>query len=157
MQEPDEELLKGSLHPCLFFALGNHQTGNVAGPCYLFDFVKVVGFRDLITTGVLFTEFFGEWFVGGTEVLSNDLFGDVATYVFPVVALFFLFWLFCAWFEYLNLLTLLVFRQAGCEVKNQSPFFVDGPVDEFTKQGVVGPGSFDVQEHLQLVVVEVLV
>jgi hypothetical protein len=82
---------------------------------------------------MLFAELFGEWFVGGAQVFADDFFGDVATDVLSVVALLFLFGLFCFRFENLNLLTLGVLAGIGSEVKHKSSLFVDGSIDKFAE------------------------
>lgn len=120
------------------------------------DFVKVIRFGCLVAAVMLFAELEGERFVRRSEVLADDFFGDVATDVFAVVAFLFGFGFFGFGFENGNLLTLGLIW-IGSEVKDQGSLFVDGSVDEFAEERIVGSGSLDVQKHFQLVVVEVLV
>ena len=87
---------------------------------------------------MLFAKLFSKWFIRGTKVFSDDLFGDVATNVFSVVALFLLFGLLCLGLKNLHLLTLLVVGKIGSEVKDKRSLFIDGSIDKLTEKRIVG-------------------
>lgn len=105
----------------------------MAGPGDFLDFAQIVRLGGLVTAVMFFAELFGEGFVRSSQVLSDDFFGDVATDVFAVVALFLGFGLFWFGFEYRNLLTLGVLAGIGNEVKDKGSLFVDGCVDELAE------------------------
>lgn len=60
----------------------------MAGSRYPFDSAKEVGLGGLVVASILFTEVLYFASVGGTQVLSDDFLGDIATDVLSVVARF---------------------------------------------------------------------
>lgn len=86
--KPYKKLFKGRFDGSFILFAGNEQTRDVAGTSYAFDSAEEVGFGGLIVASMFIAEVLYFISVCCAEVLSDDLFGDVAANILPVVARF---------------------------------------------------------------------
>lgn len=157
--EPDEKLSKGGLDRLLPGLVGHEETRDVAGTSYSFNPAEKVSLGCGVITAILITQFLHLEFVGRTQVLSNDLFGDIPADVLPIVTWFFHPYLFLFRLEDLGEFYLVIIGRRTLE--DQIAVAITRGSDELPEDGIIGlltrqPIGRDNQVLLRIVKIELL-
>lgn len=108
----------------------------MAWTSYPFDLAEEVRLGCGVITSILITQLLHLEFVGRTQVLSNDLFGDIPADVLPIIT-----WFFGPYLLLLRLEDLGEFHLVSIDrraLEDQIAVSVAGSADELPKDGIIG-------------------
>lgn len=108
----------------------------MAGASYSLDPAEEVRLGCGVIAAILVTQFLNLELVGRTQVLSDDLLGDIAANVLPIVAWFFYSQLLLFGLEDLGKFHLVIIGRRALE--DQVAVSITGCSDELAKDGVIG-------------------
>lgn len=131
----------------------------MAGTSYSFNPTEEVRLGGGVITAILITQFFNLEFVGRTQVLSNDLFGDIPADVLPIITWLFDPYLFLFGLEDLGEFYLVIIGRRTLE--DQIAVAITRGTDELPKDGIIGllawqPIGRDYEVFLRIVEIELL-